>query len=189
VTKDHGATVSDGSPLVALHAGPPAFTRLFWVEQKETYADSLRAHQAAHPNNNISVYQGDANARVDDVLTELPRVYPVFAFLDPRGPELSWQTVRKLASHKATGFPRVELLILFAYNMALARLMPHRPELMVNEHELDRFMPDRERWREIYAKRSLFTAPVTCSPKLRSLISWILPENTPGRTHAQEQIH
>src|SRR4030095_7539652 len=138
VSADHGATVTDGSPLVALRAGPPAFTQLFWVEQKEAFADSLRAHRGEHSDRDIVVYQGDANNTVDEVLGTLPRTYPVLAFLDPRGPELAWETVRKLAAHKAPGFPRIELLILFPYNMAVARLMPLDTSRMVSDQRLDR---------------------------------------------------
>ncbi len=30
---------------------------------------------------------------------------------------------------------------------------------------------------------------LTCSPKMRSVLSWILPENTPRRKHAQESVY
>lgn len=107
---------------------------------------------------NIRIYEGDANARIDDVLLDLPKIYPTFAFLDPRGTELHWQTVSKLARHKTGSRTKIELFILFPFNQGIARLMPHDPQRMVNEEALDRFMPDPLRWREVYKRRAAMTA-------------------------------
>jgi three-Cys-motif partner protein len=154
---DQPQVVVDGSPLISLQAGPPYFTHLHWVEQDPVFAESLRVHQGEHPHRRVSVYEGDANERVDDVLAALPRTFPIFAFLDPRGPELAWETVAKLARHKQAGWPKVELLILFAHDMAITRLLPHDATKMVNEQLLDRFMPDPTEWRRIYVQRSSLT--------------------------------
>src|SRR5688572_6659796 len=71
----------DGSPLIAAKASP-AFTRLFWADADARNVASLRAHRRDHPERDIVVYHGDANLVVDSVLAELPRRYPVLAFLD-----------------------------------------------------------------------------------------------------------
>lgn len=149
-------SVTAGSPLIALNAGPPQFTAVHWIEKEAGSAASLRAHKADHPARAIRVYEGGANEKVDNVLRALPRNFPVFAFLDPRGPELEWRTLRKLAEHKDSR--KIELLILFAYDMAIVRLMPHEQEKMVSEDLLDRFMPDPVRWRLIYERRAELTA-------------------------------
>jgi three-Cys-motif partner protein len=95
---------------------------------------------------------GDANATVDDVLVTLPKNYPVFAFLDPYVAELDWRTIEKLAAHKPMN--KIELFILFAYNMGLVRLLPTDPTKLVNAAVLDRVMPDPEGWRRVYARRA-----------------------------------
>ncbi|MDP9350464.1 MAG: three-Cys-motif partner protein TcmP [Chloroflexota bacterium] len=135
--------VSDGSPLIALKAGPPRFTHLYWVEAKRRSATSLRAHRREHPHREITVLQGNANERVDDVLKTLPREAPAFAFLDPYASELDWETVVKLARHKAPGYPKIELFILFAVDTAFLRLMPRESTKMMYEAILDRVMPDQ----------------------------------------------
>lgn len=143
--------IVDGSPLIALKAGPPQFTRLFWVEANAKNAASLNAHRDEHLDRQIEIFQGDANVQIDNVLRVLPKVFPVFAFLDPRVAELSWKTVEKLARHKQGR--KIELFILFAYNQGLVRLMPHDPDKMVYGDILDRVMPDPNRWRDVYANR------------------------------------
>ena len=119
-----------GSPLIAIKAGLPAFTELFLVDAEPRNVRSLEAHRHDHPDRQITIHDGDANRRVDDILRVLPRQFPVFAFLDPRGAELEWRTITRLAAHKATGRPKIELFILFAYNQGLARLLPYDPSKM-----------------------------------------------------------
>jgi len=150
--RDNGQII-DGSPVIALKAGPPSFTRLFWIDADPDNVESLRAHTRAHPTRGITVLEGDANEKVDEILRILPRRAPTFAFLDPRGAELRWQTIEKLARHKVQGENKIELFILFAYNQGLVRLMPLDPGRMVNEAALDRVMPEPGGWRAIYAGR------------------------------------
>jgi three-Cys-motif partner protein len=154
VISRHGGDPADGSPLIAMRAGPPSFTQVHLVEKEPAFVASLRAHRMEYPQRDISIYDGDANQKVDEVLAWVPKTFPILAFLDPRGPELEWRTVERLASHKAVGFPKTELLLLFAYNVAITRLMPHDPGKMVNEALLDRFMPNPDAWRRIYAGRA-----------------------------------
>lgn len=150
--RETGQTI-DGSPLVALKAGPPQFTHLFWVDAERRNGLSLQAHSEDYPRKKITVLVGDANEKIDDILQLLPRHFPVFAFLDPEGAELHWETVRRLAEHKAPGQTKVELFILFAYNQGLVRLLPHDPSKMVHEQALDRVMPNPEGWRRVYRSR------------------------------------
>jgi len=147
----HTSDIIDGSPLISVKAGPPVFTRLYWVDAEERNVASLDAHRLDHPNRQITTIVGDANVRVDDILRTLPKTFPTFAFLDPRGGELRWDTVAKLSRHKPSN--KIELFILFAYNQGLVRLMPHDPNRMVHQDVLDRVMPDAASWRRIYATR------------------------------------
>jgi three-Cys-motif partner protein len=150
--------VIDGSPLIALRAGPPRFTRLFLVDADPANAASLEAHRQDFPDRWVTVFDRDANQRVDDILSSLPRQFPVFAFLDPRGAELRWRTIEKLAHHKGSDHRKIELFILFAYNQGIVRLMPHDPGQMQNEATLDRVMPDPAGWRRVYQRRISQTA-------------------------------
>jgi three-Cys-motif partner protein len=143
--------VIDGSPLIALRAGPPYFTRLFWVDASKRNVASLEEHRRDYPDRAVEIFHGDANLRVDDILGVLPRNAPVFCFLDPRGGELAWQTIAKLARHKPEN--KVELFILFAYNQGLVRLLPHDPTKLHHADVLDRVMPEPIGWRRVYQQR------------------------------------
>ncbi|HEX2171679.1 MAG TPA: three-Cys-motif partner protein TcmP [Dehalococcoidia bacterium] len=144
--------VIDGSPVVALKGGPPFFTQLHLVDKDPRNVASLESHRLDYPDRQITTYAGDANVWIDDILARVPREYPVFAFLDPRGAELHWQTIVKLARHKPAR--KIELFILFAFNMGLVRLLPRDPDRLTNEAVLDRTLPDPASWRRIYHRRA-----------------------------------
>src|SRR5262249_7667934 len=76
--------IIDGSPLIALKAGPPEFTELFLVDSRPTIVKALRARCAEFQGRRAHVRLGDANAVIDDILRVVPTQFPVFAFLDPR---------------------------------------------------------------------------------------------------------
>ncbi|MFN8533066.1 MAG: three-Cys-motif partner protein TcmP [Dehalococcoidia bacterium] len=149
----------DTSPALALKAGPPEFTAMFWVEKDPTNIKSLQVIRDSHPDKRITILEGDANERVDDLLRLIPHDGPVLTFLDPWSTQLDWRTVELLAERNATAY-KFELLILFAYNMSHARLMPRDPSRMTEalEAKLDAFMPSPERWRKIYLRRPVLTA-------------------------------
>ena len=141
----------DGSPLIAAKA-TPSFTRLFWVEARGENARSLEAHRADYPDRNITILQRDANAAVGDVLSMVPRNAATLAFLDPEGAELQWSTIARLARHKQRN--KIELFILFAYDMGIVRLFPRNPAGLKFQATLDRFMPDPDGWRRVYEQRA-----------------------------------
>ena len=147
----------DGSPVIAAKADPP-FTRQFWVDAGRANAASLRLHREGFPDRAIDVLQADANRAVDDILTQLPRTFPTFAFLDPEGSELAWATVAKLAAHKTNG-RKIELFVHFASDTGILRFLPHDPTKAVNDARLDHMMPSPSRWRALYARRGQLSVP------------------------------
>lgn len=101
--------ILEGSPLIAA-AGQPPFTSMFWVDADGHNAASLRAHRQDFSDRRIQVLQSDANEAIDNILRQIPRNEPVFAFLDPEGSELAWSTIEKLARHRVGR--KVELFLL-----------------------------------------------------------------------------
>lgn len=72
---------------------------------------------------NAHVYIGDCNEIIPKlILQQIPKNVPSFTFLDPRGLQLHWQTIQNLSSHRTRW--KIELLILYPYDMAIARLFP-----------------------------------------------------------------
>lgn len=146
----------DGSPRIALKVDPP-FTKCFFIELNRNIITSLEKLKKEFPDraNTIEIKLGDCNKTIDTILSQIPQWAPCFAFLDPEGTELSWNTIKKLSDHKRDYKYKIELFILFPYDMGLARLL---------HHDLERFKQTGYRrllnkiygnssWEEIYNKR------------------------------------
>ncbi len=109
-----------GSPWRALNA-VPQFSKYHFVEKRPALAAHLRKSIIDKGFNNANLYVGDCNQVIpSQILPKLPRDVPCFAFLDPYGLQLHWATICALASHRR-GW-KIELLILYPYDMAVSRL-------------------------------------------------------------------
>lgn len=146
--RDTGEEV-DGSPLIALKVKPP-FTKYFFFDSDPEAVKTLR-HLATQdmPDmlSRVTIIAGDSNDRIGEALDQVPQTAPCFAFLDPEGAELHWDTIVRIAQHKRPN--RIEMLVLFPYD-GLVRLMPRDPSKLVHAYIIDRVMPDPEEWRRIY---------------------------------------
>ena len=110
----------DGSPWRAMNAIPP-FSSYLFVEKSPKLAKHLRDRISLAAPDNAQVFEGDCNGPVlGEVLSQVPRKEPSFAFLDPSGLQLHWSTVEKLARHRL-GSWKMELLILYPYDMVIKR--------------------------------------------------------------------
>lgn len=126
----------EGSVRIALGIENPPFTRFRFFEIRQK-ADRLR-HQLDEdfPGRDIRVYSGDCNQTIPQALADLQdlRWAPTFAFLDPDGMELAWETLAALAGHKR-GYRRgvskpeykIEMWILFP-SQGLIRILELKKE-------------------------------------------------------------
>lgn len=115
----------EGSPWRAVKVQPP-FTKLFFIEKDPRLAKYLCDSLKRKSVQNAEVFIGDCNGPIlDEVLGRVPREKPSFAFLDPSGLQLHWNTVVKLASHRI-GPRKMELLIVYPYDMAIKRVLGSR---------------------------------------------------------------
>jgi three-Cys-motif partner protein len=92
-----------GSARIALEAGEDtAFTHFRYFEKGQRASDLEAQLRRDYPHRDIKVYEGDCNATILNALNELKSLNwaPTFAFLDPDGMELAWDTLRALADHK-----------------------------------------------------------------------------------------
>ena len=120
----HGTGTFPGSAQLALRTSPP-FTRLAFFELSDK-ARKLEADiAAAHPGDHRwSVLAGDCNTTLPIALRRLEqfRWAPTFAFLDPRGLQVAWNTVAQLADWRSGMKTKVEQWILLP-EPALARVL------------------------------------------------------------------
>lgn len=134
-----------GSPLILLDAAAPKATQVLVNELDDQARAALGARCAPHEAR-ARIFGADANSVIREMLAVIPTAAPAFAFLDPEGSELDWQTVEAIAAHKAHRRNKVEQLILFPTDMGFVRLAPDHPELVTR-------IFGHERWVETFERR------------------------------------
>lgn len=105
-----------GSPLIAANSAKP-FRKILLCEKNRKSAEACRTRLSKFaPNQNWTVFEGDSNETIDEIVKEIPDRSLVLAFVDPTGLHANFSTLRTLT----IGRP-VDLLILFADSMDIVR--------------------------------------------------------------------
>lgn len=144
----------DGSPLIAMNL-KPGFTKCFFIEIDKEKVETLSKLLKGFPRNRYNIKEGDCNFVIDEILSEIPLIAPCFAFLDPEGFEVNWTTIEKIATYKRDSKTKIELFILFPYNIAITRLLPLNSEKFDEEKAtsvFNRILPDYS-WIDVYNAR------------------------------------
>jgi three-Cys-motif partner protein len=134
----------------------PPFTKCFLIENDPKRVETLREIATQHPN--AKVIPGDVNDEIAAALREIEPQAATFAFLDPEGTELHWDTIRRLAEHKrGHSKTKVELLVLFPLQMCVLRLLNFKTGKVPRAHveKLERMLGSESSWRLIWQKRLL----------------------------------
>jgi three-Cys-motif partner protein len=135
-----------GSPLIALEAGTPNATKVVASELDGRAHAALVARTSAY-GDRAMILRRDANEAIAELLAAVPRRAPAFAFLDPEGSELAWETVAAVADHKrGSSRHKIEQLILFPTDMGFVRLGPDHPDYVTR-------IFGSTTWREIEERR------------------------------------
>jgi len=161
-----------GSARIALEAGEGAgFTRFRYFEMGQRASDLQARLRSDYPGRDIKVYEGDCNVTILDALGALKDLNwaPTFAFLDPDGMELAWDTLVALADHKrgyrssASTKPeyKVELWMLFPTS-GIVRTLALEEE-KVSEADIARAnrLFGTDAWKPIHALRLAGTISAT----------------------------
>ena len=120
-----------GSPRVALELKNP-FDRYIFIEKDPKRIAELLAMKAEYDGRRyIEVRPGDANAVLQELLRSgiRKRSHRAFAFLDPFGLQMPWETIEALAATEA-----VEVMINFPMGMAIRRMMPKSGDVPPDWH-------------------------------------------------------
>lgn len=131
----------DGSSLIALKA-KISFDRYILIEKKKSIFEELENFIKKETHTNrlslIDLHNSDCNELLKDYPHNPSPYVGYLIFLDPAGSELFWETIISLSKIK-----KADLLILYPYDMSLARLVKIYPE------KLDRFY-GTNKWSNIY---------------------------------------
>ena len=138
---------TEGSPLIAL--GQP-FTNYFFVDLSAHCISALQRRTSEverTTGKKLNILQDDANSCIDKLVEDIEGLGPDtigFAFVDPTGIQLHFETLRKLARS-----PRIDLLVNFPLGMNIQRQIWHQlqkdPDL---EGKFDRYF-GTNKWRDI----------------------------------------
>lgn len=117
---------TDGSALIALKV-QKSFTGYIFIDSESKNIDKLKIFISKEIEKERQLKSkeivADSNKLLLDIYKVIPQYAGCFIFLDPEGPELFWETIRYLSKIK-----KVELFILYPYDMALVRLTKNYKE-------------------------------------------------------------
>lgn len=175
-----------GSARLALEAGHgAAFTRFRYFEVGRRASELETQLRADYPGRDIKVYEGDCNTTIPQALADLRALNwaPTFAFLDPDGMELAWQTLHALADHKrgyrtsASSKPeyKVELWMLFPTQGIVRTLALEQEKVTKADVARATRLFGTDQWQAIYNLRTsdLITG-VEAREEYVNLIRWRL---------------
>lgn len=147
-----------GQPLnadrLALRLDNPPFTRLRFFELAGPAERLATALTRDFPGRDLGVVPGDCNQTVPTVLAELHqwRWAPSFAFIDPNGPDVAWDTLAALARFKPAHLTKTELWLLFATGM-FTRMLPRTRRARPEDAERITRLFGTAAWEAIYTAR------------------------------------
>lgn len=186
----YGSGTFPGSSQIAL-ATEPAFTTLALFELPVPGARLRADIESARPSDHRwRVVEGDCNATLPSALAALGGVRwaPTFAFLDPRGLQVAWSTVRTLANWRRDKKTKVEQWILMP-EPAIARVLGLRGVRGRRSAErLDRLFGCRD-WLPIHqSRRSGKLSADEMRAEFVNLYRWRLEESLGYQTTHALQI-
>lgn len=109
----------DGSASLALQT-EPQFDQYIFIERSPDRCAHLESLKSEFPGlaNKVDIYQGDANAKIQDLCAKDWRSNRAVLFLDPYGMQVEWETIKAIAQTKA-----IDLWLLFPLGIGVNRLL------------------------------------------------------------------
>jgi three-Cys-motif partner protein len=155
------STRFEGSARIGLKISDPPFDRCYFFELPDKAAELEEELHRDFPGRDIRVVPGDCNATIPAALAELRKDNlgwaPTFAFLDPDGMELCWETIQALAVHKqlhkSPSKTKVELWLLFPSGGLLRNLALDDRKLLPGHIAKATSLFGSDAWTRIYQAR------------------------------------
>lgn len=130
-----------GSAIIAAHAKKP-FCKIIVCEQNPLFAEAcnIRLHNSG-TQSAIEVVTGDCNTLIYQIIDKIPAETLTLAFVDPKGLDVDFDTIKTLANNRRTDF-----VVLFADAYDINRNHEHvyRPD---PNSKLDQVLGPNNDWR------------------------------------------
>ena len=114
-----------GSARLALQI-EPGFDQYIFIERNPEWCIHLESLKSEFPGltNKVSILQGDANAKIQELCASDWRHNRAVLFLDPYGMQVEWKTIEAIAHTKA-----IDLWLLFPLGIGVNRLLTKSGEI------------------------------------------------------------
>lgn len=101
------------SARLVLEVEPKWLRHFYLCDLSAEQIAHLHALRAVHSDRDVRVFEGDFNARVDEMLDPITSREASFCLLDQRTFECQWSSVQKVAAHKPSGH-KIEIFYFLA---------------------------------------------------------------------------
>jgi three-Cys-motif partner protein len=114
-----------GSARLALQV-EPGFDQYIFIDRNPEWCIHLESLKSEFPglSKKVSILQGDANAKIQELCTRDWRHNRAVLFLDPYGMQVEWKTIQAIAHTKA-----IDLWLLFPLGIGVNRLLTKSGEI------------------------------------------------------------
>ena len=144
--------IINGSSIISLKT-KDQFDGYIFIELDDSNIKKLEKFVADETNaeifKKVRIKKGDSNILLKQIYKHISQYTGCLILLDPEGPELFWETIEYLSKIK-----KVELLIVYPYDMSLVRLTKAYGE------KLDKFY-GTSKWSDIYKDKDNINANST----------------------------
>ena len=134
-----------GSAAIALDVDDKPFDELIFIESDSERIQSLEKMTDEYPMREIKTIQGDANIEIPIFCENMKTSDRAVVFLDPFGPEVSWDTVATIAETR-----KIDCWILFPLNRVVRDMPVTAAPPADRAEELDRVFGGRSYWQRTY---------------------------------------
>jgi len=137
----------DGSARLALKTEPP-FDQYIFIERSPERCVSLENLKSEFPDlsKRVKIYQGNANAKIQELCAKDWQSNRAVLFLDPYGMQVEWKTIEAIAQTKA-----IDLWLLYPLGIGVNRLLTKSGEIPKSwRHRLDLLLGTEDWYDQFY---------------------------------------
>lgn len=148
MVEDEPQSFLDGSARLALQTDP-RFDQYIFIERSPERCDHLESLKTDFPDltKKMVIFQGNANAKIQDLCAKDWQSNRAVLFLDPYGMQVEWKTIEAIAKTKA-----IDLWLLFPLGIGVNRLLTKSGDIPKSwRHRLNLLLGTENWYNEFYS--------------------------------------